>query len=670
VKRFFTIPAVLLFSYSYAQTPPPVTQQLENLASRNEEELQEDDSYLQELEYYKKHPVNLNGATAEDLQALHFLTDIQVINFIRYRHIAGKLIDVYELQAIPGWDLNTINKITPFIFIGPAVTAKENFLSRFHGEQSLLLRVSEVLEKAKGYDKNVSTHYLGDRSHLLFRYRYQYKELLQYGVLGEKDAGEQFFKGSQSQGFDFYSAHFFIRKLGTVKALALGDYTVNLGQGLIQWQSLAFGKSAEVTSIKRQSPVLQPYRSAGEFYFNRGAAITLQKRNIEGTFFASYKKPGANSLVDSIERISSLVTSGLYRTASEIDNKNKVRLFSAGGTISYQTTFFKVGLNTVMHRFDRALQKQDAPYNYFTFSGKQLVNSSMDYSYTFKNLHLFGEAAIDKNLHHAFLQGMLFSADPKIDIAILYRTIQKEYQVLFADAFTESSLPVNEKGVYIGVTARPHSSWQVSAYADFYQFPWLRYRVNAPSRGYDYLVQVTYRPDKRTELYVRFKNENKPLDGKSYAVSPYPADRAKQQLRLHVSDQLTPGFLLKSRLELLWFNKNTGEREDGFLGYVDGTYGRNKFSANVRVQYFETDSYSSRIYVYENDVLYNFSIPAFYDKGFRCFANLNYAFSKRVSAWLRWSSTLYNETQAIGSGLEEIYGKNRSEVRAQVIVEL
>jgi hypothetical protein len=61
--------------------------------------------------------------------------------------------------------------------------------------------------------------------------------------------------------------------------LALGDYTVNLGQGLIQWQGLAFGKSAEVTSIKRQSAVLQPYRSAGEFYFYRGAGITLQKKH-------------------------------------------------------------------------------------------------------------------------------------------------------------------------------------------------------------------------------------------------------------------------------------------------------------------------------------------------------------------------------------------------------
>jgi len=97
--------------------------------------------------------------------------------------------------------------------------------------------------------------YPGSPQKVFIRYKYQYKNLLQYGVVGEKDAGEQFFKGSQKQGFDFYSVHFFVKNIGVIKSLALGDYTVSLGQGLTQWQSLAFKKSADVLSVKRQSPV-------------------------------------------------------------------------------------------------------------------------------------------------------------------------------------------------------------------------------------------------------------------------------------------------------------------------------------------------------------------------------------------------------------------------------
>jgi hypothetical protein len=105
--------------------------------------------------------------------------------------------------------------------------------------------------------------------------------------VADKDAGEQFFKGAQKYGFDFYSFHLFARKLGSIQALALGDFTVNMGQGLIQWQSLAFRKSVDILGIKRQSPVLRPYNSAGEFSFHRGAGITWQKGKIEATGFIS-----------------------------------------------------------------------------------------------------------------------------------------------------------------------------------------------------------------------------------------------------------------------------------------------------------------------------------------------------------------------------------------------
>ena len=99
-----------------------------------------------------------------------------------------------------------------------------------------------------------------------------------------------FFKGAQNRGFDFYSFHLFARKIGPIQSFAVGDFTVNMGQGLIQWQSLAFRKSVDVLGLKRQSPVLRPYNSAGEFNFHRGGGITIQKGDAEATAFISYRK--------------------------------------------------------------------------------------------------------------------------------------------------------------------------------------------------------------------------------------------------------------------------------------------------------------------------------------------------------------------------------------------
>jgi hypothetical protein len=649
-----------------AQDIPPATQQqLENIAESNDED-PKDDNLLQQLDYFRKHPVNLNTATSEELQSLKVITDLQIGKLLRYRNLLGNFVSIYELQAVPTWDLATIRKILPFITVGNSVSVKENFLSRFRkGEQVLLFRATRVLQKSKGYDTSLSTHYLGDRNHLMFRYRYQYKDLLYFGLTGDKDAGEQFLKGAQSKGFDFYSFHFFARRLGAIKSIALGDYTANLGQGLIQWQSLAFGKSAEVMSIKRQSPVLVPYRSAGEFYFNRGIGVTVQKKKMEATVFASYKKISGNIENDTSIRFTSLLTSGYYRTASETADKNKISLTSIGGNINYQTSTFKIGWNGIAHSFDLPLQKRDEPYNLFAISGKKVSNSSVDYSYTYKNLHLFGEAAIDKNFHRAFVNGALMSIDPKVDLSFLYRNIQKEYQSLFGNAFTENTTPVNEKGIYAGIAIRPGAGWQLNAYGDFFQFPWIKYLVNAPTKGYDYLVQLNCQPNKQFGMYVRFRNKNKPLDSSGNGIIYYPENQIKKTLRLHLSQQVSSDLSLTTRVEMLWFDRKTSNAELGFLSYMEGSYRLQKFSANLRLQYFETGTYNSRIYVYESDVLYSFSIPAFYDKGFKYYLNLHTDINKRLQCWLRLAQTIYPDKSFIGSGLDEIGGRRKTEAKIQ-----
>jgi hypothetical protein len=651
------------------EVPTSTQQQLENLGDEN----LEDDALLQQLEFYRKHPINLNTATADDLLPLRFLTDLQIASFLRYRNLFGKLIHLYELQAVPGLDVMTIQKIRPYIIIGPAVTVREDFLSRLKGgDQYALFRLARVLEKAKGYDTSLATHYLGDATRLMFRYRYQYKNLLYYGVVADKDAGEQFFKGAQNHGFDFYSVHFFARNMGKIKALAVGDYTVNLGQGLTQWQSLGFGKSVDVMNIKRQSAVLSPYRSTGEFYFNRGIALTLDLKNWEATGFVSYKKFSGNLDFDSINRFTSFGTSGYYRTKNEVADRNQLSDLSFGGNLSFHRSSFQAGFNAVMHRFSRPMKKQDEPYNYFAFSGREAFNASFDYSYTYKNAHLFGEIAIDKNRNKAMVQGMLLSVDKRIDLSFLYRDISKSYQSLFGNAFTENTLPVNEIGAYWGLLIRPAMGWQLAAYADHYQFPFLKYQVSAPTRGWDYLAQLTYAPNKRTEIYLRYRTENKPLNESGIdPVVNFPVDKVKQNLRLHFAAQLNPLLSLKARTEILWLDKNGSNKEEGFLSFIELAGGpTDKLKGNIRLQYFETGSYESRIYAYESDVLYSFAIPALYDKGFRYYINAAYSPFGHLTFWLRLAQTYYPDRQTISSGLEEITGKRKTEIKLQMRYDL
>lgn len=677
MKKLLTI-ILTLFTIHYSpvtfgqEIPLSTEQQLENQTDADQGET-EDDSYLQELEQFRKHPVNLNTADADELKQLRIVSDLQIANLIAYRNLFGRLISMYELQAVPAWDVNTIRKLLPFITTATPVSLAEESGKRFRdGEHSLLLRVTQVLERSDGFDKSTpGTKYIGSPQKILLRYRYTYKNLLQFGLVGDKDAGEQFLKGSQKKGFDFYSFHLFARKIGIIQSLALGDFSVNMGQGLVQWQGLAFKKSVDVMGVKRQSAVLRPYSSAGEFYFHRGAGITIRKGRVEATAFASFRKLSANFVADTVNNedfISSFLTSGYHRTSSENADRNNLTQTVFGGNTIYRSSTWHVGLNGIYYNFSLPVQKREEPYNLYAISGKNWYNFSVDYSYTHKNLHLFGEAAADKNFNKAFINGLLVSVDPRVDISFVQRTISAAYQSINGNAFTESTYPNNETGFYAGISIRPAIGWRIDAYGDIYKFPWLKYLVDAPSHGKDFLAQLTYTPNKQVEIYSRFRSETKQSNqSDNITVTNFLVSIPKKNWRTQVSYKVSTALTLRNRIELLWYDNKEANAEKGFLTFLDFLYKPllTPYSAVLRLQYFETDSYDSRIYAYENDVLYSYSIPAFYDKGFRYYFTLNYDLGKRISFWLRWAQTIYRDKTAVGSGLDEIKGNKKSEIKLQ-----
>ena len=661
-----------------SEPPPIVEQQLENLTENSDDVETEDDSYLQEMKHFLDDPINMNTATESDLAELKVPTALQIQNLISYRNLFGNFISIYELQAVPGWNVSMIRRIRPYITVNDQPALFASLADRLkNGERSVLARVTQVLEKSKGYLLDSSTannFYPGSPQKLFVRYKYSYKNLLQYGITAEKDAGEQFFKGAQKSGFDFYSAHFFVKNIGIIKSLALGDFTVNLGQGLTQWMGLAFKKSSDVLSIKRQDDVLRPYNSAGEIFFHRGIGVTIQKKFLEATAFVSYRKLDANFVVDTLNNedfVSSLQTSGYHRTNSEVADKNIQQQFTVGGNISFIKNKFHVGVNVVHYNFKYPINKADGLYNKYAISGNIWGNYSIDYSYTFKNMHFFGEAATTEKFDKAFINGLLISTDAKVDLSFLYRKISKGYQSLYTNGFTESTFPTNENGFYAGISINPTDVWRIDAYADMYNFPWLKFRTDAPTAGNDYLFQLTYKPNKQTEIYSRYRSERKAINYNPDGLVLNPViTKPKQSWRTQLSYKLNSAITFRTRVEILWYDKKGTVPEQGFLTYAEIIYKalRKHYSANIRLQYFETDSYNSRVYAYENDVLYSFSIPVFYDKGYRYYVNLNYDITRKWALWLRFAETIYPNKNTIGSGLDEINGHKKPEIKLQTIL--
>jgi hypothetical protein len=644
----------------YAQDEPEILKRkLEATAETNGldetgiKELQED------LDHFRKHPINLNKATPEEFRKLHILTDLQIDAFIRYRKELGNLISIYELQSVPGWDLITIDAILPYVSIDNNSSLIDK---QYKKTQSLKFDIYRILEKSKGYDTSLKNHYLGDSFGLLLTYSNRFSKSLQFGFTASKDPGEPFLKAPNNTGFDFYSFRLQIQNLGVIKNLVVGDYTVSLGQGLIYWQSLSFSKYADITSIKKQGEIIGAYQSANEFNFKRGVAVTVQKNNFEFSSFLSFKRISGHVNSDTADFFTSLLTNGYHRTLSEINQKNNVSLFSVGGNISFHKGYFNLGLNTAFDYFSKPFIKSAAPYNYYAFSGKKLFNNSISYSYTYYNMHVFGEFAIDKDFHKAIVQGILLSLSKTVDFSLLYRNLPPQYQSVFGKAYTENSQPSNESGLNTGIVVKPFHNLKISANVDYYQSPWLKYRVDAPSNGSNYLVQMQYVPSQKFEFIINYKNKSTYLNTPDSNTNYLIVARSEHWI-IGSNWKLCKETALKFQLEFMNNIQDTSFSK-GFLLYLEVRKRLNrKFQVDGRVQYI--GSPGSTIYSYYNTYSAS-SLSALKGTGYNYYIILKYEPFKAIGIRVLFNKTIYKDRNSIGSGTDLIPGNKRSEVHLQI----
>jgi hypothetical protein len=308
------------------------------------------------------------------------------------------------------------------------------------------------------------------------------------------------------------------------------------------------------------------------------------------------------------------------------------------------------------------MDRSDEPSNQFLWEGKENRVAAMDWKGSVKNVFYFGEAAVSPNKGKALIAGILFKPVSNAEITALYRTINKTYFSFFSGAFTESSRANDERGLYLGFKFFPAPRWTLRSYADFFAFRWIKYTTAGPSNGAEFLAQLSFRASSRTEFDLRLFQEEKKV--KVIAGNyKYNEPQFINRIRINFSQKVNDNFSLKSRIEWSFYSKLTEEK--GMLVYQDVNYkplGK-RFSINGRVAYFDTDGYDSKLYAYENDLLYSFSIPALYGKGIRSYLNVRQSLGEQWSLWLKLAATHRFESTQTGNKGES---DNRSELKIQL----
>ena len=74
----------------------------------------ENDYDLQRLDDLRKHPLDING---KELSTLPLLDPLLIENLVTYRKLLGDIIDIHELQAVPGFTIAVIKQILPYVTV-------------------------------------------------------------------------------------------------------------------------------------------------------------------------------------------------------------------------------------------------------------------------------------------------------------------------------------------------------------------------------------------------------------------------------------------------------------------------------------------------------------------------------------------------------------------------
>ena len=698
-------------------------EQVERLA----EDVDDDADYEDLLENYiflSENPVNLNSDEVMRLVELRLLSVFQYEELQKYRRFYGDFMFLDELEMVEGLDEQTVAIIRPVVCIEKDQSKDKitfNKMARY-GKHQLVGRYEQVLEKQQGYlpidDSSLlakpNSRYLGSPQKYQLKYTYNYRNKIRAGFVLEKDAGEMFFTdevsdtiqkllGSQyRRGFDFAGFHLFAKDLGIVKAAALGDYQIAFGQGLTLWSGMSFGKAGAGSSVMKQGRGLTAKASASEYAFMRGAAVTLGKGPFEGTVFYSNRMIDANvsaadTLDNEAELVSSLQETGYHRTIGELQDRHAIRQQVIGGHLAYAIAHFEVGYTAHHTWLSVPLELKPSHYNQFYFQGQRLTHQGLDFKYVKGKYAFFGEMAMSYNhkveapepvegptqAQTAFRQaqgpafaglvGLTVKPAGYLNFTILYRDYGKAYQNLLGNAFGEGGRNQGQRGIYLGLEAAPAPYWNILAYADQFQFTWLTSQVNAPSRGHDYYLRISHSFNRRTQAYLQFRSKTKMKNSTDGMVfSHYPILYTKNTIRFNINYQIGWDLHCTNKAEYAHYRNEDGSNEHGYFLCQDITYKpENKpFSLAFRYAIFDAQDYNARIYAYENDVLYSFSVPALYGKGMRVYLLGKVKLFNALTLYARIGRTIYSDRNEIGSGLTLIEGNHKTDLKVEAIWKL
>ncbi|MFN8280585.1 MAG: hypothetical protein U0V49_09910 [Saprospiraceae bacterium] len=593
------------------------------------------------------HLISCSNITAEWLRNLPFLNQKDVLNILKYIHAHGPIYSVLELQSIGDLELDKIRKILRLVDLENKAWSnpwKKKSGLRQDLSGRLSLRMGRKISTSE-YDRKVAASYAGSEDRAFLRARLKLRGRFEFGVMAEKDAGEPWWSNRAPAGLDYVTSYIVIEHIHhKVSQWIIGDYRMRIGQGLVIDNSFAAAGSQDPGYLVKPSMILKPYTSLQENNMFRGTSVILRlPGQLSLQLFYSSRRhdasiPDADSSEGRYSFIETLQRSGYHRTVSEINNRDRQHQLLTGAHWLKEWTSASIGISIVHHREDPVFDTVGELYQRWNHSGGAWFGS-FHHQILWHRTLLFGESAMTETLQYAHLHGVLRSLGKYADAALLWRNFSPGFNSGLGQTFSSGGIPVNEEGWYAAVNffsdkeIRMHVEWNT------WRHPWPKYNTDLPSEAREWSAKLSWSRKRKWNFYARYGYSTHLQNvAQSHENAVLPVQN--QHLRIHSEIRLNSNFTWRARFEVHRFTFGN-KAEDGWLFFQDIVYKpmESWFSCSGRLGLVQANSYNTRIYAYENDLLYQFGIPALYGQQVFGYINVRMRINRHFNVECRWAQS-------------------------------
>jgi hypothetical protein len=601
--------------------------------------------FIERLRELAEDPVKINSLDAEELSRLFFLSDFQLKVLHDYILTAGSIMTPFEISNIPGFDRSNAEMMIPFITftpeMGPAKMGAPDWRSTF---------LTNLTTKTPS-----DTGMIGSPWKVLSRYKIKAGSF-SGGFTAEKDAGERFMSDKKPLT-DFFSAHLSYKGQGLLRQIIIGDYAARFGYGTNINTGIRTALSVASPGNLQGRNEIKPYTATDENNFFRGGAAELSVKNISLFAFYSVNRSDATTAAggdSSYTRIESFYKSGLHNKNSLLQKKDTYTENNYGINLSFSSDNIRIGLLwSVTGLSLPVFAGSGKPGDLYDFTGDFNCLYTAYYKSQIRKILLTGELSVRPDQSFALIQGVSLRPSDRLTINMLYRNYARGFFSFHGRGPGISSSTSNETGIMGNFTFEAAKNLFISAGCDIHNFPWLRYRSSSPSYGKKQEIRLKYSPRRNISIEASYNTRSTMSDKEAEAGIPWQEKTLSNTFKTTIKYSPHPQLKFSTRIDYKTLSPGSGR---GTLLLQDISYAFASLPLNLWFRHciFGTDDWGSRIYTWENDLLYNFSIPALSGKGSRSYIMAGWEIRDFADFRIKYAATLFSGTAHSSDDKKEI----------------